>query len=220
MLAHNRGIVIRHNTRVILVLLLAISAIAGDKGFNPPPVAAAATYPAHEAHQDESVTIALDPYDTPAKAAIFKIKFGQIGFLPIRLIISNDGATPLMLNNLKIQFITAKREKIDPATNDDVYRRISHPEKANVQRPLPFPIPRGKPEPVKKEQLEELQSAQLVPFPVTPHSTYSGFLFFDIQGVETPEAQAHLYISGIKAGTKELFYFDIPLEKYIETLPK
>jgi hypothetical protein len=30
---------------------------------------------------------------------------------------------------------------------------------------------------------------------------------------EPPEPGAHLYISGIKAGTKDLFYFDIPMDK-------
>ena len=50
-----------------------------------------------------------------------------------------------------------------------------------------------------------------VPVPVTPHSTNSGFLFFDVQDIDDPKTAAHLSISGIKAGTQELFYFDIPL---------
>ena len=55
--------------------------------------------------------------------------------------------------------------------------------------------------------------------PVMPHSTNSVFLFFDIAGIENPEAGAHLYLSGIKAGTQELFYFDIPLEKALSNQP-
>jgi hypothetical protein len=203
-----------------VVSFAMIAASAGDKAFSPPPAAAANTYPAHETHQDESVSIAVDPYDTPEKTAIFKIKYRQIGFLPVRLIISNDGSTPLMLNDMRVEFITARRDKIEPAVTEDVLRRITHPQKADTKRPIPFPIPRGKPEPVKKDQVEELQSAAFVPFPVTPHSNYSGFLFFDIQGIDDPEAGAHVYISGMRAGTKELFYFDIPLEKYLESSPK
>jgi hypothetical protein len=31
--------------------------------------------------------------------------------------------------------------------------------------------------------------------------------------LEGPHPGAHLYITGIRAGTQELFYFDIPLDK-------
>lgn len=191
-------------------------AAAGDKPFSPPPAAAPDTYPAHETHQDENVSIAIDPYDTPNKTTIFKIKYRQVGFLPIRLIIANDGSSPLMLDDLRIEFITSRRDKIEPATKDDILRRITRPEKADPQRPLPFPLPRGKAQPVKKDDRQELESAAFVTFPITPHSTYSGFLFFDVQGIDNPEGGAHVYISGIRAGAKELFYFDIPLEKYLQ----
>ena len=51
--------------------------------------------------------------------------------------------------------------------------------------------------------------------PVTAHSSHNGFLFFDVAGIERPEEEAHVYISGIRAGNQELFYFDIPLDKYL-----
>ena len=195
-----------------------LAAVAGDKGFTPPPASHANTYPAHETHDDEAVTIAIDPYDTPAKtAAVFKLKYGELGFLPIRLIISNDGATPLMLEDLKVEYITAHRDKLEPATTDDMYRRIARPEKAG-SRPkvnIPIPGPRKQPAPVSREAAQEIQSAMFTPFPVTPHSTNSGFLFFDVLDIKNPEPGAHLAISGIKSGTRELFYFDIPLEKYL-----
>lgn len=191
-------------------------AVAGDKGFSPPPASHANTYPAHETHEDEAVTIAIDPYDNPAKtAAVFKLKYGELGFLPIRLIISNDGSTPLMLQDLQVEFITVRREKIEPATNDDLYRRIARPEKAGSRPKINLPVPRKQPAPVSREAAQEIQSAQFAIFPVTPHSTNSGFFFFDVLDISNPETGAHLAISGIKAGTKELFYFDIPLEKYL-----
>jgi hypothetical protein len=55
--------------------------------------------------------------------------------------------------------------------------------------------------------------------PVTPHSTNSGFLFFDVAGISDPEAGAHLYIYGIKSGTQELFYFDIPMPQESQQPP-
>jgi hypothetical protein len=205
-------------TRKIAAVVLALSTavLCSDKGFNPPPATHAKTYIAHETHDDESVSIAIDPYDTAEKATIFKVKYRELGFLPIRLIISNDGDRPLMLDNLKIEFITEEREKIQPATEDDIFRRIARPEKV-ANRPkvqLPIPLPRDN-KPIKAEVREEVDSAIFVTVPVTPHSSHNGFLFFDVAGITDPEGGAHVAISGIRAGRQELFYFDIPLEKYL-----
>lgn len=206
----------------VFAAIFGALALAGDKGFNPPPAAHAKTYPAHEAHGDENVSIAVDPYDRPEKAGIFKVKYREIGFLPIRLIISNDGSNTLMLEDLRVELITSHHDKLQPATSDDIYRRISHPEKITNRSPVRIPIP-GPRKPGNKDALDalhELDSAQFVPVPVTPNSTNSGFLFFDISGIENPEAGAHLYLAGMKEGGKELFYFDIPLEKYLNSVPK
>ncbi len=205
----------------VFAAIFSALALAGDKGFNPPPATHARTYPIHEAHNDEGAVIAIEPYDTTEKAAIFKVKYREYDFLPVRLIISNDGAKPLMLDDLKVELITAHRDKLEPATKEDIRRRIAHPEKVTNRSPvrLPIPGPRKPPTALKKDALEEVESAQFVPVPVTPNSTNSGFLFFDVRDIQNPEAGAHLYISGIKAGTKELFYFDIPLEKLAEQTP-
>jgi hypothetical protein len=194
---------------------------AGDKGFSPPPAAHAKTYPSHEAHDDEGVVIAIDPYDSPDKAAIFKVRYKDYDFLPVRLIISNDGSRPLMLDDLKIEYVTGRRDKLPPAGKEDIFRRIAHPEKITNKSPvrLPIPGPHKPPSAIKKDAAEEVDSALFVTVPVTPQSTNSGFLFFDVRDIEDPEVGAHLYISGIRAGSKELFYFDIPLGKAAERRP-
>jgi hypothetical protein len=208
----------------IILCLIGFSTLllAGDKGFNPPPAEHAKTYVLTEAHDDEHAVIAIDPYDAAPKTAIFKVKYKEIGFLPVRLIISNDGPTPLMLDNLKIEYITARRDKREPASKDDIFRRISHPEKAAARSPVqlpPLPGPKIPRSAVKQDAVEEVDSAMFVTVPVMPHSTNSGFLFFDVAGIENPEAGAHIYLSGIKAGTRELFYFDIPLERAVSNQP-
>src|SRR5437899_3366437 len=73
---------------LLLGTLACSAAIAGDKGFTPPPAKHAATYSLHESHDDESVSIALDPYDTPDKTALFKVRYRDSGLMPIRFIIS------------------------------------------------------------------------------------------------------------------------------------
>src|SRR5215831_7980146 len=96
----------------VFLALFASLALAGDHVFRPPPAAHASTYPAFEAHDDEKVAVAVDPYDESPKAGVFKAKYRANGFLVLRLIISNDGAKPLMLDNLKVEYITGHRDKL------------------------------------------------------------------------------------------------------------
>lgn len=193
-------------------VVLAGVVFAHDKGFSPPPLNPARTYAAHETHAEENVTVAIDPFDTDAKAAIFKIKYKNYELLPVRLIITNDGDEPLMLDNMKIEFVTARRDKLRPADRADLLRKLARPDK--ITRPtarFPIPIPHDN-KPVSREAREEMDTVMFINVPVSPHSTNGGFLFFDVSGIQNPEAEAHLYVSGIKAGAKELFYFDIPLD--------
>lgn len=223
-MSDNQENVSKHRIHLVTLLFSAFVltlAYAGDKAFNPPRATHATTYPLHETHDDEKVSIAIDPYDTPDKDAIFKVKYRGSGFIPVRVIISNDGDKPLMLDNIKIVLVTGQRTKLEPATKEDIFRRISQPSKA-ASRPtvrIPIPGPGKQRTSVSKEALEEVDSAMFTTVPVTPHSTNSGFLFFDVIDIENPEAGGHVYISGIRAGSKEIFYFDIPLEKAVSNQP-
>jgi hypothetical protein len=198
----------------LLLAFFATLARAGDKGFSPPPATHAKTFPLVETHDDEKVSIAVDPYDRPPKSSLFRVNYGGNGFLVLRLMISNDGTKPLMMDSLKINYVTGRREKLEPATTDDVVRHLSHPSRPDMGTRVPLPIPTSRnPHGVNKEVLEEVQSANFLAVPVTPGSTHSGFLFFNVRDLDSPKAGAHLYVSGIKAGTQELFYFDIPLDE-------
>jgi len=207
----NQAVKIKHAAG--LCLLLAALSFASDRGFNPPPAAPPVTYPAHETHDEEKVTIAVDPFDTPDKAAAFQVRYSELGFLPVRLIVGNDGDKPLMLDKARIQLVTGSNDKIEPATEDDIYRRLARPEKATGRSKvqLPIPLPHDK-NPIKKDARDEISVALFRNLPVTPHSSNNGFLFFDVLGMKDPGAGAHLYISGLRAGSQELFYFDIPLK--------
>jgi len=212
------------NSRItILPLLLSVALVrAGDdKPFNPPRATHAKTYPAMEVHDDERVSVAIDPYDLPDKAAVFRTNYKEHDFLPVRVIISNDGDKTLILRDLRVQYITNRRDKLEPATNDELYRRLARttkrPDKQSI--PLPIPLPKKNKPAVATEVMREVDDAMFTPVPVTAHSTYSGFLFFDISGIAVPEAGAHVFLSGMKIEGKELFYFDIPLELYLNYRP-
>jgi hypothetical protein len=205
----------------ILGLILSSVVCRASKQFLMPAAQPAKTYPAHDAHPDEAVTVALDPYDMADKASIFSIHYGEEGFLPIFFVVTNDGDQPVSLTGMKVQLVTVDRVKISPATEDDIYRRLSRPSATGRPSPLPLPIPTKKVKgAVSAQDQEEIQNAQFGARAVEPHSTQSGFLFFDVSGISTPLAGAHFYLTGVRdAKGNEMMYFEIPLEKYLSAPP-
>jgi hypothetical protein len=202
-------------TAVVAVLVLAATFCVAAKDFVMPKAQPAKTYPAHDAHPTEAVTVALDPYDMADKADIFSVHYSDEGLLPIFLVITNDGEQPMALSGMKAQLVTVNRTKMSPATVDDIYRRLSRPSTSTAPSPLPFPRKKVKGA-VGKQALEEIQSAQFGARAVEPHTTQAGFLFFDVSGISTPLAGAHFYLTGVRDSKgDEMMYFEIPLEKYL-----
>ena len=200
-----------------ITLALAGISIAG-KEFSPPTAKPAATYPANDQHTDEKVTVAVDPYDMPDKAAIFSTKYLDVDMLPVFVIVTNDGDEPITLSGMKAQFITNNRTKLSPATQDDLYRRLSRPkEPRRLPIPLPVPLPNSHPSgAVTAKALDEMQRAQFSARAVEPHSTQSGFLFFDVSGLDNPLPGAHFFLTGLRNGKgDDLYYFEIALERYL-----
>ena len=207
------------------LLLTSAAGMLAEKQPQPLPKAFHAnTYPAHESHDDEKVSIAVDPYDMPDKAAIFVVNYKASGFLPMQFIISTDGDQPVSLVNMQVELITVDRSQIPPATVDDLYRRLGKQTRRGDEpqrNPLPVPLPRRKVKPsVSKEAQAEIESMLFRAVAVEPHSLQSGFLLFDVQDIPNPLAGARLYVHGLRDHNgKELFYFEIPLEKYLTYRP-
>ena len=192
----------------------------GGKEFVKPVAKPAVTYPAHDQHTDEGVTVAVDPYDMPDKAQVFTVNYRDEGLLPIFVVITNDGDQPVSLAGMKAQFITVDRTKISPSSGDDIYRRLSHPNTSTSPYPLPFRRKKVKGA-VSKKTADEIEAAHFSAKAVEPHSTQSGFLFFDVGGISTPVAGAHFYLTGVRnAKGDDLMYFEIPLEKYLSAPSK
>ncbi len=198
-------------------ILLALCAIAvltislSAKDFVKPAARPAKTYPAHDDHSDDKVAIAADPYYTPDKAKIFSVDFRDHGFLPIFFVVTNDGNQPISIANMEVKLITANRSKLTPASSDDIYRRLNNPQAAT--RPSPLPIPRKNVKgAITQKERDEVESSQFAAKAVEPHTTQSGFLFFDLGDISL--AGAHLDITGVSdsKGT-ELMYFEIQIGK-------
>ncbi len=198
------------------ILVLAIFAAAA-KEFVPPRTLPAKTYPAHDEHTNEGVTVAADPYDTGDKASIFTIRFREAGFLPVNLIVSNDNDQPIALTDMKIELVTANKSKIPPANGADIQRRFTRTPRRQGPT-VPLPIPRGAPKVAGSEATKEFEQARFMARAVEPKSPQAGFFFFDISGISQPLAGAHLYVSGLKdSNGKELMFFDISLDKYLSS---
>jgi len=205
---------------VTLTIFFSLCAAAKDeKTFVMPRPTDALTYPAHDSSEKEKVAVAADPYDRSDKTqGVFRIKYRDQNLLPVLLIISNQGGQPIALTNMQVELVTGKRVKIQPATEDDILRRIARqPMKGDQPSANPLPFPRKVKTSVKPEEREEIRDSRFAAQAVEPHATRAGFLFFDVEGIDDPLAGAHLYISGLRNSQgQELIFFDIPLDLYLE----
>jgi hypothetical protein len=184
------------------------------KNFVKPVARTAINYPAHDFHRDEKVAIAADPYDAPEKAKIFSVDFAAHGFLPVFFIVTNDGDQPISIAKMEIKLITANHSKLTPITPEDLYRRLSNPQAAT--RPSPLPLPHKVKGAVSKKEMDEIESSQFEARAVEPHTTQSGFLFFDVGGISSPLPGANIDITGVTdAKGHELMYFEILVDKYL-----
>ncbi len=206
----------RGTRRAILVLCVAVWLPLGlmAKNFVKPAARSAFNYPAHDFHREENVSIAADPYDTPEKAGIFSVNFAEHGFLPIFFIVTNDGDRPVSLANMAITLLTATHSKLTPISPEDLYRRLSNPQVST--RPNPLPFPKKVKGAISKKEMDEIEGSQFEARAVEPHTTQSGFLFFDVGGIASPLAGATIDITGVDdAKGNELLYFEIAVDKYL-----
>src|SRR6201996_8087253 len=184
----------------------------------PPPPGVATDYPAYDQHTADQVVIAADPYDTQEKASIFRIKYLQYGFMPIRIIVTNNGDKPISLIDARINFITAFGDKIPAAEPEEVQRRLGGINRPDSGYKLPGPLPRigNKSGTKNKDVDDDFKNFEYSAVAVEPHTTRAGFLFYDVKGLDNPLSGAKLNLRMLRdANGKELFYFEIPFDKYL-----
>jgi len=186
-----------------LLGLAAVAAvpIAGVRAAakTPPPAHNAEQYPANETHAGEHVTVAADPVDTREKQSLFAIDYLRAGFLPVRLIVTNNGGTPIKLDEVRVYFVTADGDKLKAAQPEDVERRVARVGDPTKQMEAPFPLKGiiGKPTNKDAKVEADFKLADFADLTVAPHATQSGYLFFDVSGTQAPLAGAALLVRGI-----------------------
>jgi hypothetical protein len=202
----------------LFLLWLALPAMASDH--TPPPVQPASAFAAVEVHEDEKVAIAAEPYDTKEKASIFRVDYLGHGVMPVRLIVTNNGNRPISLRDARILFITASGDKIQAAEPEDVERLMTRKEREGASIPMPGPIPKIhlKPKASNKEIEQDFNTFEYGALVVEAHSTRAGFLFYDVSELDNPLRGARLHLHKLRdADGNELFYFEIPFDKYLKS---
>jgi hypothetical protein len=200
---------------VALTLVLSSAALWAFKDFVPPKANSANTYACKDAHASEHITAAVDVYNGSPKADIFITHFSDEGILPVFLVITNDGDEPITVNGMQAELVTASHSKREALEEDDVLRRVAHIN-GNSTNPNPhagpIPLPGGVKNKKAQQQYEEITRAKFAAVAVEPHTTHSGFIFFDVQGISQPVDGAQIYLTGVRNSRgQELMYFEIPL---------
>jgi hypothetical protein len=205
-----------------VAMLIAFSAAA--MGHTDPPAAKdATTYPAVDLHAKELVAVAVEPFDTREKCKIFDVDYLKYDFLPVRIIVTNQGDRPISLNDARIYFVDANGDRIQAAEAEDVERRLTPPNGRQTGIPI-GPIHLHPPKKSDSDSkiegdFNQFEYAALV---VEPHTTRAGFLWYDMSGLgDTPLHGAKLVARELKdADGQELWSFEIPFDKYLDAEKK
>lgn len=211
---HSR--VLRHLGFFCLFSIALISVASAET--DPPPAKDATSYPAVDFHSKEQVAIAAEPFDTAEKCKIFQVDYLKYHFLPIRIIVTNTGDHPVSLRDARIFFISAQGDKVPAAEPEDVERRVKPKDSRGRDIPIgPIKVhTKGSASDSKIESdFDQFEYAALA---VEPHTTRAGFLFYDMQGLgDTPLHGGKLVLRELRDSSgNELFYFEIPFDKYLK----
>jgi hypothetical protein len=205
---------------VISGFLLGLALPAAASNHRPPPVQPATSFAAVEVHDFENVAIAAEPYNTRKKESIFRVDYLSHGVMPVRLIVTNNGDRPVSLRDARILFLTAEGDKIQAAQPEDVERLMTRKEREGAKLPLPGPLPaiKLKPKASNKEIEKDFNTFEYHSLVVEPHTTQTGFLFYDLSDLNHPLKGAALHLHELRdADGKELFYFELPFDKYLKS---
>ena len=207
---------------VVLLVVSPCALVAADK--KAPPAKAAGQYIAFDAHEKEHVTIAADPCDDPKNCDFFRLPYLQHGFLPVRVVVTNDGDKALSLDDVRMQFISENKDVIPAATPEDINRRLFSRRSAQGTKipGLPYPVTIHH-APVDKKVTQDDNDFGFPGTTVNAHASLSGYLFYDVRELDDPAMRgAEIYVKEIKTldGKQQLFAFTIPLDKWLAAQPK
>lgn len=206
--------------KLMPLLAVALSLAAWANEHKEPPVQPATSFAAVEVHEKEHVAIAAEPYDTREKESIFRVDYLSHGVMPVRLIITNNGDRPISLRDARILFQTPAGDRIQAAEPEDVERVMTLREREGRRIPLPGGIPaiHTKAKASNKDIEADFNQFEYQALVVEPHTTRAGFLFYDVSQLDDPLRGSKLHLHALRdADGHDLFYFEIPFDKYLQS---
>jgi hypothetical protein len=84
--------------------------------------------------------------------------------------------------------------------------------------PGPLPPIKMKPKASNKDVEEDFNTFEYGALVVEAHTTRAGFLFYDVSQLDDPLKGSKLHLHALRdAEGHELFYFEIPFDKYVQS---
>ncbi len=185
--------------------------MAGEKEqpkFTPGP---ATSYPTRQTISGVTVAAVALRSDGETEPAFGKVNPYKYGVLPVLVVIQNDSNRAIALESIKVEFLFPDRDRVESTPAADL-KYISGPSAPNVYAgPVPqspVHISKGKKNPLAEWQIEGRAFAARM---LAPKDSASGFFYFRA----TWQSGATLYLTGLREPStgKELFYFEVPLDK-------
>lgn len=194
----------------LIVLLSIATAFAGEKERPKFTPGAASSYATRQTISGVTIAGLALRSDAETEPAFGKVNPYKYGVLPVLVVIENDSKQTIALDNLKVEFVLPDHDRVEATPAADV-KFISGPDRPNV---YPGPVPQA---PVhvskKKNPLGEweIEGRAFVARMLAPRESASGFFYFRA----TWQNGSTLYLTGLReaASGKELFYFEVPLDK-------
>jgi hypothetical protein len=174
----------------------------------------AASYAARQTASQ--VTIGADVYvsDEKAKPVFGKHNPYDYGILPVLVVIQNDSAKTIRLDEIKVEYVAPDQSKVDATPAGEV-RYAQGPRRPNV-----ISGPTGQTKITKRKNPLDAWAIEGRAFAakmIPAGQSASGFFYFQTGF----QRRSSLYITGLREADtgKELFYFEIPLENADSAAP-
>jgi hypothetical protein len=194
----------------LIVLLSIAAAFAGEKEKTPFKPGPAASYPTRQTISGVTVAAVAFRSEAEAEPAFGKVNPYKYGVLPVLVVIQNDSKQTISLDSIKVSFVLPDRDRVEATPAADL-KYISGPSAPNVYAgPVPqAPVHVSKRKnPLGEWQIEGRAFAARM---LVPKDSASGFFYFRA----TWQSGSTVYLTGLHeaASGKELFYFEVPLDK-------
>ncbi len=195
---------------ICLILFMAAAVAVADKKndtmFSPGP---ASSYPNRQTN--DKVTLAAAVYNTEelAHTAFGKLDPNRYGVLPVLVIIQNDTDQALKLDHLQVEYTSADNQHVEATPAEEV-QTLGGPKKTpSMGNGSPLPLPKRKHNnPLNAWEIEgHAFAAKMIP----PHESANGFFYFQTEH----HPGAKFYLTGIKVAAtgKDVFFFEVGLDK-------